>query len=81
MLLLHLPLLSSEFIVFLHMCLPLLVRGAGGVKSRPHHWEWEVEVLQVEWEGLPGSTFCLSATAPLSLDLHGDWTLTGRQDS
>lgn len=45
MFLLHLPLLSSEIIVFLHMCLPLLVRRAGGVKSRPHHWEWEVEVL------------------------------------
>lgn len=57
---------------------PVLVGGAGGVKPRPHQWKGQVEVLQVEGEGLPGSHVCISA--PLTLDLHGDWTLRGGQD-
>lgn len=59
------------------MCLPVLVGGAGGVE--PRH-QGQVEMLQIEWQRLPHSSVGFSATPPLTLDLHGDWTLTGRQD-
>lgn len=62
------------------ICLPVLVGGAGCVTSSPHHWEGQIEVLQVKGEWLPGCPVYLVATPPLTLYLHGDWTLTGRQD-
>ncbi|TNN45143.1 hypothetical protein EYF80_044682 [Liparis tanakae] len=37
-------------------------------------------MLQVEGKRLPDAPLRLGATPPLTLDLHGDWTLTGRQD-
>lgn len=64
-----------------YVLLPVLVRGTRSVKARPHQREGQVEVLQVKGKGLPGSPICLCATPPLALDLHGDWTLIGCQDS
>lgn len=58
--------------------IPVLVGGAGGIKPRPHQGEGQVEVLQVEREGLPGCPVCF--VAPLTLDLHGDWTLSGSEN-
>ena len=64
----------------LSMCVPVLVGRAGGIEPCTHQWERQVEVLQVEGKGLPHSPVCLCTTPPLTLDLHGDWTMTCRQD-
>lgn len=56
--------------------LPVLVGSC--VKPRLHHWKGQVEMLQVKWERLPGCP--INVTHPWTLNLHGDWTLTGSKD-
>lgn len=73
---------TSKILLIMSLCVsvPVLVGRTRGVKACPHSWVGQVEVLQIEREGLPGSPACLCSTPPLTLNLHGDWTLTGRQN-